>query len=484
MACDLSDPSIMRAYEEIISMQDTTNWLILGYHGTRNKISLYSKGSGGLDEFGQNLREEILYAFLRIDDKFVFLTDVQRARGLVHGRVVAALFKMHQMQIRASTREEVSEVKMRLKLLDELPNVSSSFERDQNHENPQIILPPDNNESEQQIKDNYNGTSGLDELRQNLKEEVLYGFLRIENRFVLITYVSEQVSGVRRARALVHGRAVGALFKQAHQIQINASNASDLAEDKVRSKLKLSSSDDRPSSPSPQRQQTLRQNTLPSSPKSPNASESDASDLTPYNINGSENARREAEKAAREDAEREKLEREAQRRDAEKIAQELEKRRAFEETERKKQEALENQKKEKALAEAKAKSEAEKKVREEAEKKRNEELRSKFAELEKSGKVLLDGYITVQGGGVYFWKRRYFELRGQTLYLFRDSTDKLPISKLELDSDVSGVSDAQSEVLILNSFKVDFRSTEPYYFFSDDRKTKESFVQAIARYVK
>ncbi|CAG8436573.1 6218_t:CDS:2 [Ambispora gerdemannii] len=368
MSCDLSDTAISQAYEEIVSGQDT-NWLILGYHDTRDKISLYSKGTGGLDE-----------------------------------------------------------------------------------------------------------------LRQNLQEEVLYGFLRIENRFVLITYVSEQVSGVRRARALVHGRAVGALFKQAHQIQINASTPADLLEEKVRSKLKLSASDDRPSSPSPQRQQNLRQGTLPGSPKSPIANDPDQ-DLAPYNVNGSENARREAEKAAREDAEREKIEA-AQKRDAEKIAQELAKKRAFEESERKKQEAIDNQKKEKALAEARVRLEAEKKAREEAEKKRNEELRSKFAELEKSGKVLLDGYITVQGGGVYFWKRRYFELRGQTLYLFRDSDDKLPISKLELDSDVSGVSDAQSEVLILNSFKVDFRSTEPYYFFSDDRKTKESFVQAIARYVK
>ncbi|CAG8659407.1 14253_t:CDS:2, partial [Ambispora leptoticha] len=131
MACDLSDPSIMRAYEKIISMQDTINWFILGYHDTRNKISLYSKGSGGLDEFGQNLKEILIILI---------------ACGLVQGRVVAALFKMHQMQ---TTREEVSE----------------------NHENPQIILPTvyhkaaipspstlhsDNNESEQQIKDNYN----------------------------------------------------------------------------------------------------------------------------------------------------------------------------------------------------------------------------------------------------------------------------------------------------------------------------------------
>ncbi|KAG9300616.1 hypothetical protein G9A89_005216 [Geosiphon pyriformis] len=378
MSCDLSDPAISQAYEEIVSGQ-ATNWLILGYHDTRDKISLYSKGTGGLDE-----------------------------------------------------------------------------------------------------------------LRQNLKEEVLYGFLRIENRFVLLTYVSEQVSGVRRARALVHGRAVGAQFKQAHQIQISASTPGDLSEANVRNRLKLGANDDRPSSPSP-RNQNLRQGTLPSSPKQQGPPGTPPTPKSPIENEkepdySAEIASQETYKGTGEDSERqtrERMEREAaQRRDAEKIAQEVARRRALEDAERRKQDTLLNQKKEKAVAEAKAKSEAEKKAREEAEKRRNEELKSQFAELEKSGKVLLDGYITVQGGGVYFWKRRYFELRGQTLYLFRDPTDKLPISKIDLNNDVAAVSDAQSEVLILNSFKVDFRSTEPYYFFSDDRKTKESFVQAIARYVK
>jgi len=365
MSCDLSDLSISEAYDEIVSGQET-NWLILGYHDTRDKISLYSKGSGGLDE-----------------------------------------------------------------------------------------------------------------LRNNLKEEVLYGFLRIENRFVLLTYVSEQVSGVRRARALVHGRAVGALFK-AHQIQINASTPNDLTETNVRNRLKLGDPADSPSTPkrlnsTPPTLSPTAQS--PSSPKSP-SQEAEFVEAA---------ARQESERRAQEDAERqsrEKGERDAaDRRKAEQVAREAAQRRALEEAEKKKNEALEQERREKATAEAKIKAENERKAREEAERKRNEELRSKFAELEKSGKVTLSGHITVQGGGVYFWKRRFFELRGKTLYLFRNENDKIPISKLELDGQVIGVTDAQSEVLILNSFKVDFRSSEPYYFFSDDKKDKESFVAAIGRYV-
>lgn len=38
------------------------------------------------------------------------------------------------------------------------------------------------------------------EFRNNLRDEVLYGFIRVEDRFILITWVSEQVSGVRRGK--------------------------------------------------------------------------------------------------------------------------------------------------------------------------------------------------------------------------------------------------------------------------------------------
>ncbi|CAG8550755.1 7260_t:CDS:2 [Cetraspora pellucida] len=303
MSCDLSDPNISEAYEEIISGQDT-NWLILGYNDTRDKISLYSKGSGGLEELRNNLREEVLYA-----------------------------------------------------------------------------------------------------------------------------------------RALVHGRAVGALFK-AHQIQINASTPNDLTEANVRNRLKLGDPSERPNSPpGPKRNQTLPGTPPAGSPVQSQVPVSPISPKQPQPDPGNDEAllKQDSERRAAEDAER--LAREKGERDA--IAQ----RKAAEQ----------------------AKAELDRKNREEAERKRNEELRNKFAELEKSGK---------------FWKRRFFELRGKTLYLFRDETDKLPISKLELDGQVTGVTDAQSEVLILNSFKVDFRSSEPYYFFSDDKKNKELIVAAIGRYAK
>jgi hypothetical protein len=39
----------------------------------------------------------------------------------------------------------------------------------------------------------HRGTGGLDELRQHLSDEVLYGFARVDRFKVLITYMNEQV---------------------------------------------------------------------------------------------------------------------------------------------------------------------------------------------------------------------------------------------------------------------------------------------------
>lgn len=50
--------------------------LILGYHDTRDKISLYTKGSGGVDELRANLKDEVLYGFVRIDDRYALLAYV------------------------------------------------------------------------------------------------------------------------------------------------------------------------------------------------------------------------------------------------------------------------------------------------------------------------------------------------------------------------------------------------------------------------
>ncbi|KAF9175915.1 hypothetical protein BGX21_002142 [Mortierella sp. AD011] len=134
MSCDLTDPAILEAYQDIIS-GTPTNWLILGYHDTRDKISLYFKGSGGLDELTSNLTEEVLYGFVRIEDRFALLAYVseqvsglRRARALVHGKAVGALFKASNAQINTSSLSELTEdrVRARLGLIDGPPTPEAS----------------------------------------------------------------------------------------------------------------------------------------------------------------------------------------------------------------------------------------------------------------------------------------------------------------------------------------------------------------------
>ncbi|CAO3584427.1 unnamed protein product [Absidia cylindrospora] len=82
------------------------------------------------------------------------------------------------------------------------------------------------------------GTNGLSEFRSQLQEEILFGFVRVEDCFILISYVPDQVSGVRRARTLVHSRSVASLF-QVHHAQLTASTLNDLSDANIRTRLKL-----------------------------------------------------------------------------------------------------------------------------------------------------------------------------------------------------------------------------------------------------
>ena len=66
-----------------------------------------------------------------------------------------------------------------------------------------------------------------------------FGLLRLEGRFLLITVQPEDSGGVKRARALVHSRAVGANF--AHQASVTIARPDELALGTVRSKLRLDS---------------------------------------------------------------------------------------------------------------------------------------------------------------------------------------------------------------------------------------------------
>lgn len=87
------------------------------------------------------------------------------------------------------------------------------------------------------------GSGGVEELVQRLPEDdVYFAFVREEEKdrsyFCLVSYVPESVSGVRRARALVHSRAVATTFK-AHHATMSVSKRDDISTRAVRAKLRL-----------------------------------------------------------------------------------------------------------------------------------------------------------------------------------------------------------------------------------------------------
>lgn len=80
-----------------------------------------------------------------------------------------------------------------------------------------------------------------------------FGLLLLEGRILLFTLLPDNTGGVKRARALVHSRAVGA--KLNHQATVTVTRPADLTLNAVRSKLKLdtgSASSSLPPSPNPQ----------------------------------------------------------------------------------------------------------------------------------------------------------------------------------------------------------------------------------------
>ncbi|KAF9972438.1 hypothetical protein BGZ73_004441 [Actinomortierella ambigua] len=407
MSCDLTDPAILEVYQEIIS-GTPVNWLILGYHDTRDKISLYSKGTGGLEE-----------------------------------------------------------------------------------------------------------------LKTNLREEVLYGFVRIEDRFALLAYVSDQVSGLRRARALVHGKAVGALFKQSHA-QINSSSLAELSEDRVRARLGLIEG---PPTPDPSGSPNM-----PSSPTAPVAAPRPVTPISPAtpnqyaNMPGTPVAEVENPVAAngepavvpvaaaaavvppspvatpaspvpgspsmrpaspsspmqthptRTRTERQKeieaLERKAR--------EEMERQRQAEMVKRQRETAEREQREQELLAQKQA-LELERRRKEEADRVAREAMKKQLMEMERLRGAGLSGFVTIQNAGSPFWKRRFYVMRGQVLSLYRDENDRAPVAEMRLGGQVAHIQDASLEVLIPHSFAVDMHSGETHYFFSDTAKDKEL---AIAGFMK
>ncbi|KAF9320103.1 hypothetical protein BG000_005965 [Podila horticola] len=355
MSCDLTDPAILEAHQAIVS-GTPTNWLILGYHDTRDKISLYNKGSGGIDE-----------------------------------------------------------------------------------------------------------------LRANLKDEVLYGFVRIDDRYALLAYVSEHVSGLRRARALVHGKAVGALFKNNH-VQINSSNLADFTEDKIRARMGLIEG---PPTPDPSNSPVM-----PSSPvQTPDPRPATPTSPAPNNATGYTEIT-----SPRSGASTPRTERQLEIEAAERRVREETERQKRSEIAKRQKETQEREAREQALQAQKQAQELERQRKDESDRLARESMKKHLIEQERLRGSGLSGYITIQTAGSPYWRRRFYVMRGQIMALYRDEDPRRgPGSELRLGGRVTNIQDASLDVLIPHSFRVDMYNGDTHLFFCDTARDKEL---AIAGFMK
>ncbi|KAG2178674.1 hypothetical protein INT44_001827 [Umbelopsis vinacea] len=330
------------------------------------------------------------------------------------------------------------------------------------------------------------GTNGL---RDHLREEVLFGFLRLDDRFILITYISEQVSGVRRARALVHGRAVATMMP-VHNAQMTATMPSELSDTNINTKLKVGEnrvpgkSNSRPQSMSKRNSMRIQSGSagfIPSSPvPSENAQPSPESGISeePEIIEHEDAAQAEERYQEELRQQQEERERREQLLEEERIRHEQEEaeRRAFALAEEQKRQELEEQER------RAAQEEAQRRAREEEAKRAQEALKRQLEEAERNGNTLLTGYVSVLNEHCPFWKRRYFTIGSSNMLLYRDEGDQRNAQVLPLSPQTTEIRHliGDHDISIPNAVEVRIQNSN-YHMFVESKQEADLLLTALKK---
>ncbi|KAI7903764.1 uncharacterized protein BX663DRAFT_536187 [Cokeromyces recurvatus] len=404
--CDLTDPRILETYTVIVE-NGPTNWLILGYNDTRDVISLYTKGSEGISEFCNNLSDEVLYGFFRIEDRFVLITwvpeqvsGVRRARALVHSRSVASLLKLHDAQLTVSNQSDLSEanIRNRLKLgenqvLSRRSSISAS-QKEPSHQlstspiNPSSLsLPPEENQIQH------------DEFVE-ANEDVFS---------TPPTTISSAVTAAAAAAAAVAIPSLSGSEEDINELEIQRQKEEE-EEEQARLLILRKQQEE-------EEEEKARRRKI-------------------------EEEEREAAAAAEEEAKRIAAEQEAKRLEEERILRE--------------------------------KMEAERL----AEEKRL--LQQRLLEAEKNKDIILSGFISIQPSTSPFWRRFYFIIKGKSMTFYRDELSSKPIIILDLNN-VKRLSkvNIDIETFVPNAFVLETQQNGLHQLYADDKKSLETILTAL-----
>ncbi|EGU13286.1 Enoyl-CoA hydratase/carnithine racemase [Rhodotorula toruloides ATCC 204091] len=189
-----------------------------------------------------------------------------------------------------------------------------------------------------------------------------------------------------------------------------------------------------------------------------------------------ERVRQEEERRLAEEA---KIAEEERRAEEQRLAEEAERLRLEEEERTRKAEEemrllIERQRLEKQLRE-----EEEARQREQARLREIEERKQRLVQARDSGGVMLSGTVNVQGGGSMLWKRRFFQVRGSGLELFKGEADAdQPLDTVACDHIVK-ITDNPEEALVPHSFKLTLRDDDEYLFYYNTEEEKSRLVEAL-----
>ncbi|KAL0081887.1 hypothetical protein J3Q64DRAFT_1823441 [Phycomyces blakesleeanus] len=470
--CDLSDPNIAIAYEAVTEGHPT-NWFLLGYNDTRDVLSVVANGTKGLEELRNQLRNEIFYGFLRVENKCILITwisdqvsGVRRARALVHGRSVAAYLSLYQAQMTVSSLSELTEANIRTRLkLDQ--DSSPSARR----------APPS-----------------------------------VRKRPSVSPNISRSLNGLEDSASASASASTSASISAFASASASASSSASLSSASSSAypapAVVISASPSPSLSPPPQHQQQ------PVTPVHVYKVPEDNDDIF---VDARETFAAKEKEAARLESERRRLleieekkrleelalERERENERKRRIA-EVEQRRLAEKLERERhlaqqaeearqraaeearQRAIEEAKVRAAKEEAKRRAEEEARVRALEEENRLKEqreqaaLQARLREAERNEGVILVGFASFQPHTSPFWRRRFFVVRNQALLLYRDELAVTP----SVIVDLKGASqlrtlEKEEDICLPNTFAINARQGV-YHILGDTGKEAYTIMSALS----
>ncbi|PIA18713.1 hypothetical protein COEREDRAFT_85167 [Coemansia reversa NRRL 1564] len=92
----------------------------------------------------------------------------------------------------------------------------------------------------------------------------------------------------------------------------------------------------------------------------------------------------------------------------------------------------------------------------------------------------LRGYTNIQEPEKAFWKRRYFAIADNTLFMYTNECSRTPSDCLPMDTIVATPRDAEDEVLMPNSIAIDFGDGE-YYLYFDTLNMRQAFESEVQK---